>query len=69
MTVGGSLSPRELDVLRELADGAANAAEVGKRLHISHNTVRVHMRHVREKLGVPSQAAAVAAVLRAGLLT
>ena len=52
-----SLSPREKEVLSLLAQGLSNAA-IGSALFISPVTVKVHVRHIFEKLGVKSRAAA-----------
>jgi len=52
-----SLSPREKEVLALLAQGLSNA-EIGRSLFISAVTVKVHVRHIYEKLGVRSRAAA-----------
>jgi two-component system, NarL family, nitrate/nitrite response regulator NarL len=43
------LSPRELDVLHELANGASNQ-EIARRLFLSENTVKHHLHSVLEKL-------------------
>lgn len=61
------LSPRELEVLRLAADGLS-AVEIGQRLHISKTTVRTHLQHVYNKVGVNDRTAAVAQALRMGLL-
>ena len=52
-----SLSPREKEVLALLAQGLTNAA-IGQALFISPVTVKVHVRHIYDKLGVRSRAAA-----------
>ena len=52
-----SLSPREKEVLALLAQGLSNIA-IGKVLFISPVTVKVHVRHIFEKLGVRSRAEA-----------
>jgi len=62
-----SLSSREIEVLRLVADGASNT-EVGARLHITDATVKSHLVHVFSKLGVSSRTAAVAAARELGIL-
>ena len=52
-----ALSPREKEVLSLLAQGMSNP-EIGQVLFISPVTVKVHVRHIFEKLGVRSRAAA-----------
>jgi ATP/maltotriose-dependent transcriptional regulator MalT len=52
-----ALSPREKEVLSLLAQGLSNVA-IGNELFISPKTVKVHVRHIFEKLGVSSRAAA-----------
>ncbi len=54
-----ALSDRERDVLRWLATGAANKA-IAARLDVSPNTVKSHVKHLFEKLGVSTRTAAVA---------
>jgi len=63
----GLLSPRELQVLALVADGATNR-EAGSRLHVSEATVKTHLLSVYAKLGVGDRAAAVAEGFRRGLL-
>lgn len=52
-----SLSKREKEVLAMLARGLSNP-EIGQALFISPATVKVHVRHIFDKLGVKSRAAA-----------
>ena len=60
-------TPRELDVLRLLAEGHDTGA-MSKRLGIAPHTVEWHVRHVIEKLGVHSKLQAVIAAARLGLI-
>lgn len=61
------LSPRELEVLRLAADGLT-AVEIGNQLHLSKTTVRTHLQHVYDKLGVTDRVSAVTQALRRGIL-
>ncbi len=60
-----ALTPRELDVLRLLAEGAGNRA-IGERLGISDHTVKFHLAAIFGKLGVTTRTAAVRRALRLG---
>lgn len=62
------LSRRELDVLAMLAAGLSNA-EIGARLFVSQHTVKWHLQHVYEKLGVKSRTRAVLAARERRLLS
>ncbi|GAA3287039.1 response regulator [Arthrobacter citreus] len=53
-----ALSPRELELLELLADGMANRA-MARALYISEATVKTHLVHIYEKLGVDNRTAAV----------
>lgn len=55
---GTALSPREAEILEALASGATNR-EVARRLFISESTVKTHLVHLYEKLGVDSRTAAL----------
>jgi len=60
-------TPRELDVLRLLAEGH-DTVTLAARLSIAPHTVEWHVRHVIEKLGVHSKLQAVIAAARLGLI-
>jgi DNA-binding NarL/FixJ family response regulator len=62
------LTQRERDVLRLLADGLANE-EIGKRLFISAETVRTHVRKAMDKLDADTRTQAVARALRDQLIS
>lgn len=62
-----SLSARELEVLQLVAAGKSNA-EVGAALFVGETTVKTHLVHIFDKLGVGSRTAAVNAARQAGLL-
>lgn len=62
-----SLSARESEVLRLVADGCTNRA-VATRLGIGEATVKTHLVHVYEKLGVGDRASAVRAAWEKGLV-
>jgi len=61
------LSPRELEVLRLVAEGLSDR-EVAEKLVVSPHTVHRHVANIRFKLGQPSRAAAVAQAARLGLI-
>ncbi|WP_343234310.1 response regulator transcription factor [Microbacterium salsuginis] len=46
-----ALSPRERDVMRQLARGASNA-EIGRDLYLTENTVKTHVKAILAKLGL-----------------
>jgi DNA-binding NarL/FixJ family response regulator len=62
-----TLSDRELQVLRLVADGASNR-EAAKHLFISEASIKTHLQHIYDKLGVRDRAAAVGEAYRRGLL-
>ncbi|GAB3633916.1 hypothetical protein GCM10027421_32690 [Microbacterium shaanxiense] len=62
-----TLTERERDVLMLVDEGAANK-EIASRLYISESTVKTHIVHLLEKLGVASRTAAASEARRLGLL-
>jgi DNA-binding CsgD family transcriptional regulator len=62
-----ALTARELEVLRLAAEGLP-AQEIRERLSVSQSTVKSHLEHIYEKLGVTNRVAAVARALREGLI-
>jgi DNA-binding NarL/FixJ family response regulator len=65
--VRASLTPRELEVMQLLAEGASNQA-IAERLFISLHTVRNHVQRIITKLGVHSKLEAVAVATRVGFV-
>ncbi|MBA3414114.1 MAG: response regulator transcription factor [Chloroflexia bacterium] len=61
-------SARELEVLRLVARGRSNR-EIGRELRISEATVKSHLIHLFQKLGVGDRTAAVTTALERGLIT
>jgi DNA-binding NarL/FixJ family response regulator len=61
------LSPREVEVLQQVAQGNRNR-EIAERLFISEETVKVHIKHIMEKLGASDRTQAVAIAVRRGIL-
>jgi two-component system nitrate/nitrite response regulator NarL len=61
------LTSREQEILHLAAEGHS-APEMARRLHLSHGTVKTHLAHAYQKLGVSDRAAAVAEAMRRGLL-
>jgi len=62
-----SLTEREISVLKLVADGNRNR-DIGERLFITEETVKVHVRHIMEKLGAKDRTQAVAIAVRRGII-
>ncbi|MEO1061260.1 MAG: response regulator transcription factor [Actinomycetota bacterium] len=63
-----TLTPRELEILGQVAEGRTNA-EIAEALHVGRATVKTHLLHIFDKLGVNDRTAAVATAFRRGILT
>jgi DNA-binding NarL/FixJ family response regulator len=63
-----SLSKRELDVLRLIADGATNR-EAAAKLFVSEATIKTHLLHIYDKLGVRDRAGAVGEAYKRRMLS
>jgi two-component system nitrate/nitrite response regulator NarL len=61
------MSARERETLALIAEGLS-APAIARALHLSPATVKTHLQHIYEKLGVSERAAAVAEAMRRGLL-
>ena len=61
------LTDREVDVLQHVAGGNRNR-DIAESLSISEETVKVHMKHIMEKLGATDRTAAVAIAVRRGII-
>jgi len=64
---GTELTEREMDVLRLLAKGMNNR-DIGERLAIAENTVRIHVSRILDKLGVADRTQAVLLAIQRGLV-
>ncbi len=60
-------TPREMQVLRLLAEGQTNP-DIAEALGVAEKTVRAHVEHLRGKLSVPTRAALVARAFKMKLL-
>jgi DNA-binding NarL/FixJ family response regulator len=61
------LSAREIEVLKHVARGNRNR-EIGELLFISEETVKVHIKHIMEKLGANDRTQAVSIAVRRGIM-
>jgi NarL family two-component system response regulator LiaR len=62
-----SLSPRETEVLRLVADGCSNQ-KIAENLGLGLETVKTHMRHIMEKLTVSDRTEAAVKAMKQGLM-
>jgi DNA-binding NarL/FixJ family response regulator len=63
----GTLSQREVEVLKLMVEGLSNP-EIGDKLYLSPNTVKTHVRGIMNKLAVDDRVQAAVVALRAGLV-
>jgi DNA-binding NarL/FixJ family response regulator len=61
------LSPREIEVLREVAQGGGNQ-DVARRLGVSDDTIKTHMRNILSKLDATDRTHAVTIAVRRGII-
>ena len=61
------LSAREVEVLALVAAGNRNR-DIGEQLYIAEETVKVHLRHILEKVGAKDRTEAIAIALRRGII-
>jgi two-component system nitrate/nitrite response regulator NarL len=62
-----ALTDREREILKLIADGRS-LPDIAAGLYLGVTTVKTHVQHVYEKLGVSDRAAAVAEAMRRGLI-
>jgi DNA-binding NarL/FixJ family response regulator len=62
-----SLTGREIEVLKQVANGNRNR-DIADQLFISEETVKVHIKHIMEKLGANDRTQAVAIGIRRGII-
>jgi len=62
-----SLTGREIEVLRQIAGGNRNR-DIAEKLFITEETVKVHIKHIMEKLGAADRTQAVAIGVRRGII-
>jgi DNA-binding NarL/FixJ family response regulator len=62
-----ALTAREVQVLEHVAGGNRNR-DIGERLFISEETVKVHVKHIMDKLGAKDRTEAIAIAVRRGII-
>lgn len=62
-----ALTDREIEVLKQIAEGNRNR-DIAEKLFITEETVKVHIKHLMEKLGASDRTQAVAIGVRRGII-
>jgi len=62
-----AITAREIEVLQQIAGGNRNR-DIAEKLFISEETVKVHVKHIMEKLGASDRTQAVAIAVRRGII-
>jgi DNA-binding NarL/FixJ family response regulator len=63
----GQLTAREVEVLEQVAGGNRNR-DIAELLRISEETVKVHLKHIMDKLGAKDRTQAIAIAVRRGII-
>jgi len=61
------LTAREVEILQQVAEGNRNR-DIADRLFISEGTVKVHVKHIMEKLGANDRTQAITIAVRRGII-
>jgi DNA-binding NarL/FixJ family response regulator len=61
------LTGREIEVLRKVVQGNRNR-DIAEQLFIAEDTVKLHLKHIMDKLGARDRTEAVAIALRRGII-
>lgn len=65
--VGEALTPREIEILREVAKGKSNK-EIAEELYLSESTVKTHISHIFQKLNIKTRSEAILYAVKKGLI-
>lgn len=65
--VGEALTPREVEILREVAKGKSNK-EIAEELYLSESTVKTHISHIFQKLNIKTRSEAILYAVKKGLI-
>lgn len=62
-----ALTSREIEILQQVAEGNRNR-DIAERFFISEGTVKVHVKHIMEKLGANDRTQAITIAVRRGII-